>query len=210
MTTYIAGNSMSMKVSPNDGQPWSALIKGNKLWGGGHGYLYTVLGAMMQLKEITLSPTDKVIFCIGLNDCLYRKNLLNQIKRIHPIYQGSTGLIRAFLWGKIKLLLNKNPDELVQLLTFQEFTDFTNDLFSKYRGKGVVLGIHWVTRRNPKLCWGIKQLEEVNRILRIAAYENNLKFIDFWHPPNLRGKDGVHLTAAGHKIVADKITQVIK
>jgi lysophospholipase L1-like esterase len=116
-----------------------------------------------------------------------------------------------FYREKIREISNKKDDGLFQLVTFEEFENYADKIFSKVKGKGIVLSVCWFDQINLIIGWGWHEIEKVNQILKVKAEEYNLKYIDLWSGQiYLTIHDGVHLTPENHKYVAGLIDKAIK
>jgi hypothetical protein len=174
-----------------------------------HFYFYTVLGALYEAKQLCLKPEDRVVFNFGINDCIYRKTKNVQL----PIFKG---LVEAtakedpnaskYFQTKLNELRRKQPEDLMQLFTYDAFRALTFEIFSHFKGRGLVIGVAWFPQTHPTYYYATKEAEATNNILRASALECGLEFLDMWYPPELT-KDGAHYTLMGHMFIANQIKE---
>ena len=213
MTTYIAGNSITHWKATKHSRNYIEILGAEKLTGGGHGWLYTVLGAIYQTTDLELKDNDIMIFHFGINDCIYRKNAIRQFPLFYKVWCNTEiGWMKDFIQKRIVLLINKNPDGLMQFLTFDEFRknlEYLGNRMKENRAIKVFVGINKFSSSNKKIGYATEQAYQTNEILRKFCLEYDFHFIDLWKCPVETICDGVHLTPRGHSSVASRIGGLI-
>jgi lysophospholipase L1-like esterase len=212
LVTYIISNSVATFHYTN--YPTFTELLNAKFPISYHSSLFTALGALWQIKNLKFNKDDIIIFNVGINDCIYRKD--KSVQKI--IFDGllkeaivqkddfSIGILNE----KIASLNNKDESDLLQLVTFQEFEKIINEIFIKIKNnKVVVLSIAWFPPNNKRIGWAFQECVKTNHILKNKALEYKFKYIDLWRPPTFT-YDGVHLNKEGHVKVAMLINEVIK
>lgn len=173
-------------------------------------YSLLVSGTWNHIKDMNLE-NDIVIFNVGINDCVFRKDrgiqiplLVGLINESESIHDDVTIRLAS---KKIFDLTYKSPDKLIQLLTFHEFDKYLDMIFKKV-DKGIVLSVLWFSPDAPKMGYAYNEIIQINSILQHQAIKHKLIYIDLFHPPVLTFDD-VHLTKEGHEVVAKKIKKAI-
>ena len=174
-----------------------------------HFYFYTVLGAYYEVTHQQFTSEDKIIFNFGINDCIYRKTKYMQL----PIFKGLIEAVRhddpaasKYFQKKLDALLCKQPEELLQLFSFEYFRELTQQIFKPFHGRGCVVGVAWFPKSHPTFHYATVEAEHTNQILKESAAECDLQFLDMWHPPEYT-KDGSHYTLDGHLLIANYVKE---
>jgi lysophospholipase L1-like esterase len=183
-----------------------------ELIGGETHYAFMAVGALSKVLSLNIKEDDLIIFNIGVNDCIFRKDKVIQLDVLNGL------MIEAelnkdyasikFLSKKILYVLNKKPDELFQILNFEEFEFYIDKMFSKV-SKGIVLSVLWVNPKSKIIGWGCNEIIQTNNILKKKANQYGFEYIDLFYPPSMTFDD-VHLTEEGHKYVAQQINARFK
>jgi len=202
---YVVGNSVAVR-----GQPTYAQMLGGKLIKSFHMYFYTVLGAIYETQNLVLEDDDWVVFNFGVNDCIYRKDKRGQTKLLHELCERvqEDKLAYEYYREKLEIFKKKKRNELIQLLTYDQFAKYIDIVFARFHGKAIVLSVNWFDRTDKKIGWAYEEVNETNRILKEKALQYLMPYIDLFKPPSVT-TDGVHFTQEGHKLVVSLIREAI-
>lgn len=213
MVNYIISNSVSyLKRGDYEIFPNMLNLKFPPSY---HSTLYTVMGALHQSFQLPLSKNDKTIFNVGINDCIFRKDKKVQLSILEPLLKESISnndyLSIYLLKTKIKQVENKGENDLYQLLTFQEFENILDVVFSRLTttGKTIVLSINWFSQANPYIGYAFNECVKTNEILKKSSNRHGFTYIDLWKPNQLTAYDGVHLNKEGHEHVTNLLKEVL-
>lgn len=178
-------------------------------------YHFLILGALWRLRKINNDLNNKdalIIYNIGINDCVFRKDNRVQLAGFQVIYDEAkvNGDLETmnFIQSKMDYLRSKPLSDIFQLLNFNDFENYIDIVF-KETNKGIVLSIVYVNQSSKIVGYGYNEFVKVNEILERKATQYGFPFIDLFHTPNLTFDD-VHLTDEGHKYVAKKIMEIIE
>ena len=170
-----------------------------------------ITGTLWRMKGMHIEKDDLIIFNMGINDCIYRKNKGRQLlvfdEMLKEANDNGDPLTTKIINEKIVYVNNKDNNDLFQLLTFTEFETYIDFAFRQVN-KGIVLSVVWFNPDSEKIGYAYNEMIQINQILERKANQYGLIYIDLFKPPLLTF-DGVHLTEDGHSIVARKIRQVI-
>jgi lysophospholipase L1-like esterase len=176
-------------------------------------WCFTIIEAYYQFQQIRLKPEDVIVFNIGVNDCIYRKDKYTQ-KRILgnqlglAIYRNDVSAVNIYT-EKIRQVESKRQNTLFQLLSFEMFEAYLDKIFQKVKCKGIVMSVNWFPESHNRIGWAYNEIEKTNEILKRKTEQYGLHYIDLWSDKVDRTFDGVHLTEEGHKYIGTKINQVI-
>lgn len=175
--------------------------------------LNTIVGVHYETKGLSLGPNERIVFNFGQNDLIYRKD--PAIARLWQILDtlsqtGSKDDMGHFYYGRaLEQWKTKKPETLVQLLSPAEFETLTDEVFSWFKGKGIVMSTNYFDK-NCSIGYSYNENVLTNQILERLAKKHGLQYIDFWKP-EFAGitHDHVHFTVAGHAFAAQKIKEAI-
>lgn len=213
MVIYVSTNSVGIKTFD---WGYSTFIQslGGQIISPYHSYMPTYLASRWQLQNLKLNPEDKVIFNMGINDCIYRKEQKVQLEVLENLHKESVEAKDTFaidlLNEKINFAKTKGETDMFQLLDYKDFEAIVNEVFKKVGKQGVVLSIHWFDPNSQKIGWAWNECAQTNTILYYKAKEYGLKYINLWTQEKLNYTyDDVHLTKEGHMRVYKMIKEVI-
>jgi lysophospholipase L1-like esterase len=212
MVIYVSTNSVGIKTF-DWGYPTFIQMLGGKIISSYHSYMPTFIASLWQINHLKLNPEDKVIFNMGINDCIYRKEQKVQLEVLENLLKESVEAKDTFaidlLSKKINFAKTKGETDLFQLLEFKDFETIVNDVFKKVGKQGVVLSIHWFDP-NSNIGWATKECIQTNTILYNKSKKYGLKYINLWTQEKLNYTyDDIHLTKEGHNRVYKMIKEVI-
>ena len=182
-------------------------------WFDYHTYLYTAIGVNFDSQKFIPKSDDIVILNFGINDCIFRKDKDIQIKGVQALLDNSIKNNdvegATFLTRKFGLFKEKGETDLLQLITYDEFRNYLDKIFSKVGKRTIVLSINWIVKSDVRIGWAYNEIVETNKILCQKSQEYGLVFVDLFEPPD-KTFDGTHFTEMGHKWVADKLRPILK
>jgi hypothetical protein len=193
-------------------------------------YCFTVVEAMWLLQQIIPKPDDFLVFNIGVNSCLYRKNTKRQwnvletsLKRV--LNRNDKDAINYYR-EKIEEIRNiplfdeflhqpdvVQKDKMFQIVSFSEFESYIKRFFKvaidKFGHKIIVLSINWFPKNHSNFGWAYDVVEKVNSSFKEQTSKYEIAYIDLWSEKQELTYDGIHLTEEGHIYVAYKINEKI-
>jgi hypothetical protein len=209
---WIVGNSVAFRVENSGELAYTDILECTSIRGG-HDTFFTVLGALHITEKIgKLKPDDWIIFNFGVNCCIYRKSIVAQTQVLEVLCKNIEKIDSSgynFFKEKLEKFRTKEPDELVQLFTFEQFEHLLDRVFPNFSGNhAIVLSINWFSPENETFGWAYNEVIQVNKILREKAEQYEMHFVDLFKP-EITTFDAVHLTQSGHEYVAKKIKEII-
>jgi lysophospholipase L1-like esterase len=183
---------------------WPELVGAVKLGKGDYNGT-NCLRAWFNNRDVNLKPDDLVIFNIGVNDCIYRKDKLIQYNYVTLLMREAERIDDQESYGhfleKQELVKRKTPEELFQLFTFEEFEEIMDKIFAKVKGQGIVLSVIGVRPTSEKIGWAVKELIRTNEILERLAKKYDLVYVDLWNHP-VECTEDVHPSQEGFREIA--------
>ena len=197
-------------------------------------YCFTVVEAMWLLQQIIPKPDDVLVFNIGVNSCLYRKNTKKQwdvlqtsLKRVLKredkcaINHYKTKIEEVEKLPLFNEFLHQ-PDNvqkgsLFQIVSFRKFESdiekFFQTAIDKFGHRIIVLSVNWFPKNHSNFGWAYDVVEKVNDIFKEKTAKYKISYIDLWTEQMMEKKeltyDGIHLTEEGHIYVAYRIEEKI-
>lgn len=179
-----------------------------------YSFIPSVLDAWGKFKLIKLTSEDIVIFHLGINDCIYRKN--KEVQQVQfeqwlsEAQKRNDTFAIALYSAKIAYIKSKPRDETFQWLQFDDFEIYVDEMFKEVGSRGIVLSINYFLPTQPRMGFTFKQEEETNTILKRKAEEYKLTYLDLWEDKIDRTEDGAHFTKEGNEYVAEKLEIILE